>query len=950
MIGKNDFIKAIGEPDAGFTEAVDSALAVIRAREQRKKPRRYHMILPVAAAAAIFVIFMGATLRGGLAPRQNPDEVFSQPKMTPLASVLPMNTAAAEELETPTPQPTLTAEQPYVTEEPLFEDVPEAYTQPPVEYEYLDENIAMSALDMFSGSLPALYPGYTSGIRSIESINAYGVHQVCAAQWIENDSLEMAVEWVCLRAPEFLPEDFADAINNTQFYAVSIDVPGDPQRIDAFINSSPAWLKTMYDSAVFRVSDAFGEVADYMLNGVTDFMLTGINVYLDETCIPRYCELYFDSQPCAYLIYRIENYDAGNYGFELLLDEYAFYSFNDIFGDPDVIVTAEPTAEPEEVQHASLGPTPINISINIRDHITGFHDSDSINKVFNAYAPLLQALNPAYDGYDVSYETVSLNGVEMDCHALRMDGYNVAAWIAMDAPDANDQPFYTLNIPITLPMNEIDNAMYAGDALVTAVYEESRTLAYEYAAETKRDQKDMLLSGIKLYLDEYITPIYCEMYLGGSLQYRALWKMGDDVADILETGVNDVRFDYAFPAIAEPEPESDPLSSILSGIGGLLGFGDNDLGIIGGADGPTRIIVSSANEQLVLPEYYCLFTGLLGAELTDLWPGSAITGTFNGTTTSRGAEYPCEYWVFADDNEFTPAWITWGEVVDGTIWDGEYECPTLNVFMPDDPDQIDAFMRQTNDWMFDMYFKSRDYVCELVEDDHGIYNGWKLAGMKLTLDENEQVKLCEFFFGDTKKVYFQWIRRDSDGTFGLTNQYFDENGEYFNEYFAAPGIFTMPDDEDMFAYAYDQSIDTLYPDNNGLYMQGNDNHVKAFVKYGAADSVPAYTLTRGKLWDTDMYAKGDDFISVNAIMPEDPERVHAFMTGCPTWLAELYQSQMDEEPFLLANVIVTFTPQGEVYACEMIFKDDTSTHYNRWLRTDDGTFEIVESGGSELAD
>jgi len=126
MIRREDFIKAIGQPDAGFTEAVDSALAVIRAREERKKPRRYHMILPVAAAAVIFFVFMGAALRGGFAPKQPGSGVLAQPetaaqKMTQAPVTFTPSPAPAE-----TPQPTLEAEMAYATLPPDNEVYPTA--------------------------------------------------------------------------------------------------------------------------------------------------------------------------------------------------------------------------------------------------------------------------------------------------------------------------------------------------------------------------------------------------------------------------------------------------------------------------------------------------------------------------------------------------------------------------------------------------------------------------------------------------------------------------------------------------------------------------------------------------------------------------------------------------------------------------------------------------------
>ena len=82
---------------------------------------------------------------------------------------------------------------------------------------------------------------------------------------------------------------------------------------------------------------------------------------------------------------------------KLLLDEYGVYGFEDIFGDPSVSVTAEPTHRP--------------VSIDLRDQLSGFHDEASMEKIYNAYLPLLLSLNPAYAPIMLSdYTNVSCVG------------------------------------------------------------------------------------------------------------------------------------------------------------------------------------------------------------------------------------------------------------------------------------------------------------------------------------------------------------------------------------------------------------------------------------------------------------------------------------------------------------------------------------------------------------
>ena len=246
-------------------------------------------------------------------------------------------------------------------------------------------------------------------------------------------------------------------------------------------------------------------------------------------------------------------------------------------------------------------------------------------------------------------------------------------------------------------------------------------------------------------------------------------------------------------------------------------------------------------------------------------------------------------------------------------------------------------------------FMNHNYIqLELVEDDHAMYNGWELAGMKLTFDELQRVKICELFFGEEDKIYFQWIYDENKGIYSLTTQYFDENGEYFKEYFGGPGVFIMPDDKDMFAYAFGQTVDALYPDNDGLYIQGDGDHSKMFVKYGSGSTL-AFTVTHDKIYDAGKNADGTDYISVNAYMPDAETRVGIFMDNTPEWLRKIYSGEQAEMDMPLANVIVTIDPEGSVYCLELLFGLD-ETSYVKWMRAPDGTFYIAESGGSEIVD
>ena len=187
-----------------------------------------------------------------------------------------------------------------------------------------------------------------------------------------------------------------------------------------------------------------------------------------------------------------------------------------------------------------------------------------------------------------------------------------------------------------------------------------------------------------------------------------------------------------------------------------------------------------------------------------------------------------------------------GEISQSERENGTVKFPTISVIMPDDPELIDSVMKNANEGLLEAYFKSRDYACEMLGDPLAMQKGWELAGMKITFDVNEEPFIYEFYFGSDRKLYFMFTRQN-EGDFEMQQQYFDETGEYFSEYFGTPVKGLPSAASRMFEFVFGQPIDALYPGNDGLYIEGNDEYSVAKVKYGAA-SVDAWSLSRGKLW------------------------------------------------------------------------------------------------------
>lgn len=529
MIGKKDFIDAIGKPDAGFTEAVDSALAVIRAREERKKPRRYYMILPAAAAVAIFVVFMGVALRGGFAPKKLPGNVLAQPQNVSVTQTPVAFTPSPAPAETP--QPTLEAEEPYVTYTQAPEEYPTARPYDSNELPGLtleDDEISVIQY-LFDGNVTALYPGFelTDITREVAS------GREVLARWINNGVYEMAVKWIEISTPRQLPAYIADSANGRRFYAVTLDIPASQERIDMMMDTGYEWQKTIYEASLSRMEDTCSEA----LRTDEYFMLTGMTVYLDENGIINYIEMFFGDEFKGYLLWRYESYDGGDYGYELLLDEYGVYGFEDIFGDPAVSATVEPT------------PAPVN-------------------------------------------------------------------------------------------------------------------------------------------------------------------------------------------------------------------------------------------QQTVYPDEYYLFDRGFELDLSLFWPGYEHSGTETGTVNVRGDDKEGDFWMLSDgNNRFVAAWLTRGEIMLSDKPYNSYHAPTLSVKMPDDPLLIDSVMQNARIGLTEAYFKSRSYVCELLDDPDAMQKGWELAGVRVTFDENEDPSIYEFFFGSEQIFYFMFVC-DDDGSYVMEMEYFDETGEYFNDYFS----------------------------------------------------------------------------------------------------------------------------------------------------------------------
>ena len=137
MIDRNDFIKAIGQPDKAFEDSVQQALAEVLLSEKRsgtRRPNPLKYMLPAAAlvAAAACAVFML------MRPTEQPDKVYGSgvmsqpvesPETTAESTPAPVEQIHAEATET-TPEPVEEAytEAAEITPEPIEEPIEEPYT------------------------------------------------------------------------------------------------------------------------------------------------------------------------------------------------------------------------------------------------------------------------------------------------------------------------------------------------------------------------------------------------------------------------------------------------------------------------------------------------------------------------------------------------------------------------------------------------------------------------------------------------------------------------------------------------------------------------------------------------------------------------------------------------------------------------------------------------------
>lgn len=330
MIDKNDFIKAVGEPDRRFRSAAEQALNAIRDAECRsirtRKPRNITAFVAAAAVLTIAVL-SGALLLG---PRgSTPDRVAAPGKplattrtpypATPEPTIEPTAEATAEATTEPTPQAmTLTeffkmavngsAETPLETEENESRysigiiggaDGPTSiYAMGEAYYESVDQ-LAHGMLfeNAFGASFDALYSDYQY-IRVVgDKRDVNGREYMCQEVHAGKNGDEICA--LALSKGEVQSTDSSG--NAEELMTLWVEMPGDVSLTDAFFDGAEYPAAYIYKESCKKLGETEGE-ADLAW---TEYPLNGIKITFDTNDRPMIYQMFFgdDCEICMLWAY-----------------------------------------------------------------------------------------------------------------------------------------------------------------------------------------------------------------------------------------------------------------------------------------------------------------------------------------------------------------------------------------------------------------------------------------------------------------------------------------------------------------------------------------------------------------------------------------------------------------------------------------------------------------------
>ena len=294
MIDRNDFIKAIGQPDKAFEDSVQQALAEVLLSEKRsgtRRPNPLKYMLPAAAlvAAAACAVFML------MRPTEQPDKVYGSgvmsqpvesPETTAESTPAPVEQIHAEATET-TPEPVEEAytEAAEITPEPIEEPIEEPYTEAiettpgptpyPIPMDNLPEEHWMLT-DTLNIDINSLYEGYTY-TDTAEYPNKGDVK--C---WMVSNGEQQVIACTITYGHITMADIDSGEFKAPTLHVSMLQVSEDTERTKAIMTGAAPWLAEIYENSSAMVQGSGEEQP-----------LNSINITFDENNEPKFCEMYF---------------------------------------------------------------------------------------------------------------------------------------------------------------------------------------------------------------------------------------------------------------------------------------------------------------------------------------------------------------------------------------------------------------------------------------------------------------------------------------------------------------------------------------------------------------------------------------------------------------------------------------------------------------------------------
>lgn len=152
-----------------------------------------------------------------------------------------------------------------------------------------------------------------------------------------------------------------------------------------------------------------------------------------------------------------------------------------------------------------------------------------------------------------------------------------------------------------------------------------------------------------------------------------------------------------------------------------------------------------------------------------------------------------------------------------------------------------------------------------------------------------------------------------------------------------------------------QKIGDLYPGYEVTRIVQEDKKTTAYYISDFPNAeIIACRITTETRSEENQYPEGPECATIRLFMPDDVERVSEFMANAAPWLAMLY---FDDVPvvleaygvcdfeYLLTELMIMASPEGEPYACKMVFGE--AEQYCIWWELDDnGDFMVIDFANS----